>query len=171
MKPTAINCCRAHSLTHSLTHSWTQLRRLHPSHYTTPPSDSALLSFGCLVNFSYGNSTMVTQDDSQMKPMWSSCKYTALRRPLDALCIPWLIHFLFPFPVRLARPGVSKHSGNTIPMPGDGLLTSQNRFPHPLTFVHASSSIIQLTYHNYGALQYCRKASTYRLTNKAPAVR
>ena len=98
MKPTAINCCRAHSLTHSLTHSWTQLRRLHSLHYTTPPSDSALSPF----NFSYENSIIASQDDSQVKPTLSSCKYTALIRPLDALytlaVLAWLTHFLFPFP-------------------------------------------------------------------------
>ena len=144
MKPTAINCCRAHPLTHSLTHSWTQLRRLHSLHYATPPSDSALSSFCCLVNFSYENSIIASQDDSQVKPTWSLCKYTALIRPLDALytlaVLAWLTHFLFPFPFVLRGQVFQSIPGSTIPMPWDGLLTTRHRFPHSLAFVHASSS-------------------------------
>lgn len=81
---------------------------------------------------------MATQDDSSIKPIWSSCKYTALIRPLDAMhalaVLAWLIHYLFPFSFVLR--GQVFQSVPVIRYPYRGT----DEFPHPLAFVHASFS-------------------------------
>ena len=80
------------TLAHSLTHSWPFVDSI------TTRSFIPLHELRCLTQ----PSLIPTQDDPQIKATLSSCKYTALIRPLNAsyplAVLALLIHFLFPFP-------------------------------------------------------------------------